>query len=503
MQSTSVKQFLEQLPPYIAPQIALIAAVLFESIKQVFIANSSDGSLFFLSFLQITLEAAPFFLAHYWTTNSKGLKAFSGWLVGFAFYPLAWNIATENHAGFAQWTLLSGEGWLLFTLASIGYFLAQYRVQEKRDEQRPIMSHLFSLNGALVALMLIWSILVAGMFNSTPDAVNNQPIDPRIDIALIFSQFGQFFYYWWQFTVIGLAALSMYAINRYLLIRRILAQLGVYAFVASAFIVIITATPMLANIVLLLPMNIESFTFIPSGDYNPYDPINFQVCFAFIAVSTPVILAFERQHQDRALAQIARQQIQTELKLLQQQINPHFLFNTLNNLYALTLTKSDDAPEMIMRLANLLRYTVYEGGKSEVSLSQELDYINDYLALQQIRSGDKCQITTEFPAHPEHWQLPPLMLISVLENAFKHGVEPSHEDCSVDISVRVDDNRLSFSCVNDIPESHEPSEPGIGLANLERRLELIFPDNYQLTAQKVDNKWTTNLELELKPCSKH
>ncbi len=247
-------------------------------------------------------------------------------------------------------------------------------------------------------------------------------------------------------------------------------------------------------------MNIDEFTFLPSQDYNIFAADNFRFCFVVLLASTPVILAFERQQQEKALAEIAQRQSQTELQLLQQQVNPHFLFNTLNNLYALTLTGSAQAPTLVLQLANLLRYTVYEGQSSRVSLAQEMQYLQDFLALQAIRSADKCQFNVVWPTQAEQWQIAPLLLITVLENAVKHGVEPSQSRCSIELSISVENGWLRMRCVNSVPEAAGQRPPGIGLDNLRRRLSLLYSGKHRFSAQQQAGLWCTELTLELEPC---
>ena len=119
---------------YVA-QLPLVAAVLFESFKFMLMNKSSDTGLFILNIVQLTIEAFPLFAAHYWLVNRDGFKAWAGWMLGFAGYCLVWNILAENSDGFAQWTLLSGEGWILFTLLSVGYQLTQHLVDKKRSNR--------------------------------------------------------------------------------------------------------------------------------------------------------------------------------------------------------------------------------------------------------------------------------------------------------------------------------------------------------------------------------
>jgi len=197
------------------------------------------------------------------------------------------------------------------------------------------------------------------------------------------------------------------------------------------------------------------------------------------------------------MLEISKHQIQTELKLLQQQINPHFLFNTLNNLYALTLIKSDEAPDMVMQLSNLLRYSVYEGQEAHVNLSQEVAYLQDYIALQTIRNKEKCNINVNWPDNANQYQIAPLLLVILLENAFKHGVDKSVDKCELIFNMTLQNNTLIVECINDYEEVKQSKSIGIGLENLQRRLSLIYHKKHSLETYQTSNKWHVKLTMEL------
>ena len=484
-------------------QLPLLAALLLEAAIRHFSLHSQSAAAFWLIWLQLLLESAPLLLAHYVSCRAAGNnngKAALIWVAGFLVYPLLLFTLMDAVPAFAGWSLFSVQGWLLLLCASAGYGLSRALAHRSGTAGSQLFSKLFSLDAVLLLLMLIWAVLWAGIFASTEDPVRNQPIKAVINSETVIVNFGMFLMYLWQFLLLGGAVLLLCWVNRYWLIRKLLARSGVFAYVAGCLISILLLTPLLASLVLTLPMNIAEFTFLPSQDHNIFASDNYRFCFFVLLLSAPVILAFERQQQETALAEVAQRQSATELQLLQQQVNPHFLFNTLNNLYALTLANSAQAPNMVMQLANLLRYTVYDGQSARVTLAQEVQYLQDFLALQMIRSADKCQLSLTWPEHAERWQIAPLLLIIVLENAFKHGVEPSQSGCHVALKLTVENGWLQMRCSNSVAGGANKSATGVGLDNLRRRLRLLYAGKHRFSCTQRDNVWCTELALELEPC---
>jgi len=491
----------QKLTAIIDNQLALMAAILLDVSIRHLTKHSQSGSEFTLMWGQLLLESSPVLLAHYMAFKINGWRGILIWFGGFLVYPTLSLVLESADPLYAQWSLFRLQSALFLLVASVCFGLSRLVARRHNTKSMQFISRLFSLNSVMLFLIFIWSLLWAGVFVSTDDPVRNQPIQAVIHSDKVVENFVLFLHYWWQFAVIGAAVYALYWLNRYVLIRRILTKNGILAYVSGGFISIVLLTPVLATFVTWLPMNIPEFTFLPSQDYNVFAPVNFRFCFLLLAVSTPIILAFERQQQDKALAEIAQRQSQTELQLLQQQINPHFLFNTLNNLYALTLTGSKNAPTLVMQLANLLRYTVYEGQNQRVTLEQEINYIQDFLALQAIRSGDKCHISVRYPEQAEQWFIAPLLLIIIVENAFKHGVEPSQSACTINLSMHITEGRLLVKCQNSLPENQSKRPPGIGLENLRRRLALLYAGKHRLSAKIKNNEWHTELSLELEPCT--
>jgi len=501
MQAFLPQQLKRNLSGISKNQLALMAAVLFEVLTRQFLLQNQQSIQFLTMWVQLMFETSPLLLAHYFAFRNKDWNATFIWLSGFVLYPLVCLVLASYEPLYSQWTLFELQSWIYLLVASAGFGLSHLLAKKNHSRYSQFVTRLFSLNSVLLLLTLVWAILWAGIFASHDDPVRNQPLKAAINSETVIVNFGFFLNYLWQFIIMGAAVLLIYWVNRYLLIRRILASSGVFAYTAGCIICIILLTPALASIVLWLPMNIPEWTFLPSEDHNLFAPINFRFCFLILAVSTPMILAFERQQNDKALAEIAQRQSQIELQLLQQQINPHFLFNTLNNLYALTLTGSKDAPTLVMQLANLLRYTVYEGQNHRVVLAQEIQYIQDFLALQSIRSGDKCRLSVSYPEHANRWEIAPLLLIIIIENAFKHGVETSQSHCEVDINIQIEGSCLLMSCKNSLPAINKNRQPGIGLDNLKRRLALLYSGKYSLSSSVQNSQWQTKLSLELESCS--
>ena len=152
---------------------------------------------------------------------------------------------------------------------------------------------------------------------------------------------------------------------------------------------------------------------------------------------------------------------------------------------------------MVMQLSNLLRYSVYEGQKTQVNLSQEISYLQDYIALQTIRNKDKCSISVNWPENANQQQIAPLLLVILLENAFKHGVDKSVDQCELIFNMKLKNNTLIAQCINDFEQAQTSKPKGIGLENLKRRLSLIYHNKHNLETHQTSGKWHVILTLEL------
>jgi sensor histidine kinase YesM len=187
-----------------------------------------------------------------------------------------------------------------------------------------------------------------------------------------------------------------------------------------------------------------------------------------------------------------------ELNYLRSQTNPHFLFNTLNNIYSLSRDKSDLAPESILRLSKLLRFMLYETGGDYIAIEQELKIISDYIALEKLRYDESLRINFNYDIEDMKQALPPLLLIPLVENAFKHGVSETRNQPFVDIHLSVKNRQLKFVVKNstETPVAEAGVRESIGLSNLRRQLELLYKE-YELSALPANSVFTAILRINL------
>lgn len=186
--------------------------------------------------------------------------------------------------------------------------------------------------------------------------------------------------------------------------------------------------------------------------------------------------------------------LKTELTFLKNQINPHFLFNALNNIYVQTRKKSKDAPESVLLLSELLRYQLYDCAKDKVYLRNELEYLKNYIALEKMRRTD-ADITLHVQGDPNGKMIAPFLFISFIENAVKHGLE-LHQKGFIKIDFEVLDDSLNFKVVNnkvENPQVHK--DGGIGLVNVKRRLELLYPQKHTLEIKNTSDLYTVRLSI--------
>ncbi|MCB0587204.1 MAG: histidine kinase, partial [Phaeodactylibacter sp.] len=193
------------------------------------------------------------------------------------------------------------------------------------------------------------------------------------------------------------------------------------------------------------------------------------------------ILENRYENEQRHMATIRDQQ-EAQLQFLRAQINPHFLFNTLNNIYALAVAKSDKAPEMVLRLSNLLRYVVYDGREEQVELEREARQIREYIDLFRMRSETPLNISFEDEGELQGIRVEPMIFIPLAENCFKHCDFDTNEEAFVRINLSVDSGMLTFQAVNSRDEGQLQKDRvgGVGLSNIRRRLGLKYGNNYRL-----------------------
>jgi LytS/YehU family sensor histidine kinase len=233
-----------------------------------------------------------------------------------------------------------------------------------------------------------------------------------------------------------------------------------------------------------------------SENFDFYEAHEKGVAFVFFLVPIPIFICIWIYEQWKWLKTLKAEKSTAELALLKSQINPHFFFNTLNNLYGLTVEKSEEAPEVVLKLSDMMRYTIYEGKKETVALKNEITYLENYIELHKIRYQKKVDISF-IKNIKEDRSISPLLYIILLENAFKHGVERLTEDAYIHIEIESTSLGVSFTIENNFEENTDTEHSkGIGLDNLKQRLNLIYPDKHSLNIEESNLVYKATLVIE-------
>lgn len=261
----------------------------------------------------------------------------------------------------------------------------------------------------------------------------------------------------------------------------------------------------------------ESFLHLPElmhKAFNPDEPyvqksrrisgdvFNIMLYFLVIGISTSVASVQKWQKDELLRRELDQQRINTELSYLKAQINPHFFFNTLNNIYALTNLDVKKAQEALLKLSRMMRYVLYENQKNETLLSREVSFINDYIELMKMRLTEKVILNIFIDEPKDDLIIAPMLLLPFLENSFKHGIS-SQQQSEILIKLEIMGDTLFFETRNHIfpahSESPEAKENGIGLVNTQRRLSLLYPDKHRLKFGKDEGKqeYYVNLTINL------
>ena len=205
---------------------------------------------------------------------------------------------------------------------------------------------------------------------------------------------------------------------------------------------------------------------------------------------------YRHRYDERRMASLEKKNLEHQLEYLKYQINPHFFMNTLNNIHALVDIDPEKAKSTIVELSKMMRFILYEGDKNGVPLSRECEFIRTYITLMRLRYTDKVKINVELPRELPDKTVPPLMLISFIENAFKHGISYQHASF-VHVKVTVDGDKLNFTCSNSKAEKPNEEKGGVGLSNVKQRLHLLYDNNYSLKIQNQPDSYNVELTIPL------
>jgi LytS/YehU family sensor histidine kinase len=222
----------------------------------------------------------------------------------------------------------------------------------------------------------------------------------------------------------------------------------------------------------------------------------FMICGLAVSVK---LLKKWYQENDRN-RKIEKEKLAIELEMLKAQVHPHFLFNTLNNLYSLTLTHSDKAPLVVTHLSDLLRYMLYECNEKEVPLENEIETLKKYVELEKLRYGSRIDVSFVSSGNIKENLIAPLLLIPFVENSFKYGTGEQLDQCWVNLHFHAEGNTFTFNLSNSSSnDKAKPVSGGIGLQNIKKRLELIYPGKYELTLNEEADMFVVKLQMQLNP----
>ncbi len=247
------------------------------------------------------------------------------------------------------------------------------------------------------------------------------------------------------------------------------------------------------------PEGKHKFRHRPPAIIGEHDIVSVLVLILLFGANLGIKGYFRSRRDQKKLTELERQNLEQQLEYLKYQINPHFFMNTLNNIHALVDIDPDKAKDTIVELSKMMRFVLYEGDKHGVPLSREFDFIRNYVTLMRLRYTDRVKITVELPTETPDRTVPPLMLISFIENAFKHGIS-YQRDSFIDIRATTNGDKLHFSCRNSKADKPNQEKGGVGLANVKQRLHLLYDNNFTLNIQ--DEADIYNVELTI-PLDRH
>lgn len=226
---------------------------------------------------------------------------------------------------------------------------------------------------------------------------------------------------------------------------------------------------------------------------------NFMFTSLFLVFFSVGMRVLERHSQTEKLQkELEKEKLNSELAFLKNQISPHFFFNTLNNIYSLISINAEDSQKAVLRLSKLMRYLLYDSEHGDTKLSNEIDFMNNYIDLMKLRMSSKINLDVSFPEKYEDINIPPLIFIPFIENAFKHGIS-YRERSFIDINMTTEKELVKFRCANSlvkIRDENETGQSGIGLENVTKRLNLLFPGKHDLKINKTDTEFEVLLEIK-------
>ncbi len=236
--------------------------------------------------------------------------------------------------------------------------------------------------------------------------------------------------------------------------------------------------------------------YVPDALFSPENTLEKMFSLSTIVIfTTGLKLSKDWFTHQQLISRAETQNLKTELDYLKMQIRPHFYFNTLNNLYALTLKKSDLAPEVVLKLADMMSYVLYESDGDRISLTKEIEHIQNYVGLEQLRFKERLEYSIGIDGDIDQVTLPPLLLLPFVENSLKHGTQNDHAIITISLLIKREADCIWLITENPIPRNQETRKKGVGLRNVIRRLDLLYQGKYQLSFGAVGSVYRVELKI--------
>lgn len=284
------------------------------------------------------------------------------------------------------------------------------------------------------------------------------------------------------------------AIINYSLMPKFLYQKRYWIFFGSVLVLI-------AGLILLEELVLEQIFFPGTRRASRFPGVFYSLAdvVPVLAILCGFKFAWDALQKQRQIDQLKTTMEESELQFLRSQIDPHFLFNNLNNLYSYALENSPKTPEIILEMSGVLRYMLYECKERYVPLKKEMEQLHNFIKLYKLQVEERGQVNFNTQSIRSGYKIAPLILIVFIENAFKHSQSGQSANIKIDIDVKQDKNKLHLSCINNY-EATKPMESvakGIGLENVKKRLKLLYPGKHELQIKQSKNQFTVNLSMEL------
>ncbi len=316
--------------------------------------------------------------------------------------------------------------------------------------------------------------------------------------TLYFGHQGGYYWFTFQFVVylLPVAIGTTYFFNYYL-IPKFLFEKKIWLFILFSIYTLIGSFYLISLIIFPFLIISKSEVNFATLDKSILD-IYFLIAGMYTAILMAILikllkLSYERQHLNLKLLE---DKTSAELAMLKSQINPHFLFNTLNNIYTLSLKKSDQTPEVVLKLSEMLDYLLYECDASKVPIQKEIQLIDNYIYLQKVRFGHRLEVDFKKDNIQKDRMIAPMLLLPFIENSFKHGLGKDRKNSWVKMKLSAVDQKIEFIIENNKNKhasDNNNNSGGIGLTNVEKRLELIYPENYHLGITETEDTYLVHL----------